>query len=209
MPKKKMLILRATSDACDVEVSHIQTIAQMHQMEKPKVADISSRDELKEAISDGNSYDYIYIAAHGDCDGFGDNEGFDMSWEDFAFDLCTTDVLAQNCVLLLACCRGGFKYVAFDMFAGCDKIEYVFGPRWTLRAEDITAGFHTFIYNMESRRLQPNQAAERASNGTGYDFLCYDRVEVEQTAEFIERYAYDPANQIAEVVTELSATGTD
>ena len=194
---KKMLILRATSDACDVEVEQIQSIAQMLGMERPTVADIKTRDDLKKAISSGESYDYLYIAAHGDGEGFGDNNGFSLSWWDFSFDLCQTDVLGQNCVLLLACCRGGLKYVAYDIFAGCDRIEYVFGPRWTVNASDITAGFHTFIYNMEEKRLQPDQAAERASKGTGFDFLCFDRVEVEQTDEYLNRIYQEPVEENA------------
>jgi hypothetical protein len=55
----------------------------------------------------------------------------------------------------------------------------VCGPVWTLTQDDLSAGFHVFLYNTEKRREQPNIAAARASQATGYEFFCYDRVEVD------------------------------
>ena len=66
-----------------------------------------------------------------------------------------------------------------QLFGSCDQIDYVCGPRWTVTGDDITAGFHVFVYNMEIRREQPSTSVSRASKATGYDFFCYDRVEYE------------------------------
>ena len=69
--------------------------------------------------------------------------------------------------------------VAMQLFNACLKIDYVTGPRWTVTPQDITTGFHIFLYNLAIRREQPSTAASRASAGTGYDFYYYDRVELE------------------------------
>jgi|GEM_PF-868248 len=187
IPKKKMLILRATSDACNAEVIQLATIAAMLGMDEPVPVDIKTTQDLADILHSGESYDYLYIAAHGDAEGFCGDELF-VSWSQFAGMLCIAPVLNPNAILLLACCRGGLKHVSYTMFASCDKIDYVFGPRWSVTASDITLGFHTFMYNMEDRRLQPDRAAERASKATDFDFLCFDRVEAELTSEYQDRY---------------------
>jgi hypothetical protein len=71
------------------------------------------------------------------------------------------------------------KSVAQTLFLSCSSIAYVCGPVWTLTQDDLSAGFHVFLYNTEKRREQPNIAAARASQATGYEFFCYDRVEVD------------------------------
>ena len=186
MPVKQMLILRVTSDACDVEIAQIKSAAEMHGIIVDVTDEITSTPQLADAVRRGVPYDYIYVASHGSADGLsGDN--YSVSWYEFAYHVCVEETINDNCIFLLACCRGGFQRVAYDIFAGCSLIEYVFGPRWTLTKPDLTAAFHIFIYNMEQRKLQPGQAAKRASDGTGYDFLCYDRVEIEQTEECLYR----------------------
>ena len=69
--------------------------------------------------------------------------------------------------------------VALVMFDACASIDYIAGPRWTVTGQDITTGFHVFIYNMLIRKEQPGTAAHRASAATGYDFFCHDRVEID------------------------------
>ena len=68
---------------------------------------------------------------------------------------------------------------------------------------------------MEQRKLQPDQAAKRASDGTGYDFLCFDRVEIEQTEEYQCRrdeidvligHLYDSTEEEVEGESEKQAT---
>ena len=184
---KTLLILRASKDVCDVEVSQIETIAKMHQMDTI-VHVVDSPDSLPKLADYKRKFDYIYLATHANPDGFGDEGegGYFVPWYEFAQTICPLNVLAHDAVFLLACCRGGVRQVSYDIFAGCDMIQFVCGVRWKLVAADLTAGFHAFIYNMEHRRLQPDQAAKCASDATGYAFLCYDRVDIESTKEFKE-----------------------
>ena len=181
---KNLLILRASRDICDIEINQIQAIAAMHNM-SVDVHPITESRSLNQLADYHKLWDYIYLATHANPDGFGDPEGYFVSWKKFSEIICPMNILNNNCVFLLSCCRGGIKHVCYDIFASCNKTEYVCGPRWTLTAEDLTAGFHAFIYNMEKRKLQPDQAAQRASAATGYDFLCYDRVEIERDPEYL------------------------
>ena len=179
---KTLLILRASKDVCDVEINQIKTIAEMHGMQTI-VHIIDTAASITQLAAYGTRFDYVYLATHANPIGFGD-DGYFVEWYEFAQTICPIDVIADNAVFLLACCRGGVRQVSYDIFAGCEKTQFVCGARWKLTAPDLTAGFHAFIYNMEYRRLQPDQSAKRASKATGYDFLCYDRVEIERTKEF-------------------------
>jgi hypothetical protein len=178
MPKS-LLILKASNDICGAEIENLQSIAHMFGMQEC-VHQIASIDDFRNGTCSQGKYDYIYLAAHADLVAFGTSDGaITIGWDEFALALCETDCLHLGSILLLGCCRGGLKGVAQTLFYGCDKIDYVCGPRWTVTAHDITAGFHTFVYNMEVRREQPSSAAERSSKATGYDFFCYDRIEFE------------------------------
>lgn len=176
---KHLIILKASNDICSAEIDHLRSIADMLGM-KHCTFDMKTVDDFKNSKCSKGKYDYIYLAAHADREYFGTADGsISIPWADFAAALCEVDCLNPECILLLGCCRGGLKGVARMLFMACDRIDYVCGPRWTVTSHDITAGFHTFVYNMEVRKEQPSGAATRASNATGYDFFCYDRVESE------------------------------
>lgn len=178
---KQLLIVKASSDICAAEVEHIRSIATMFDMKNCTV-DITSIDDFRKKICPRRKYDYIYLAAHANTASFGTSDGIiNIGWIDFAGVLCETDCLNRECILLLGCCRGGLKGVSELLFMSCDKIDYVCGPRWLANKHDITTGFHVFIYNMEIRNEQPSHAAKRASDATGYDFFCYDRVEFDDS----------------------------
>jgi hypothetical protein len=177
---KRLLIIKACTDVCGAEIDHLKSVAVIIGMDHCD-CELKSIDEFKKQIcAKGEKYDYIYLAAHAGRESFGEEEeSVSIKWDDFALALCEIDCLNQECILLLACCRGGLNGVANTLFDNCTQIDYVCGPRWTVTGPDITAGFHVFIYNMEFRKEQPSTAVCRASNATGYDFFCYDRVEIE------------------------------
>jgi hypothetical protein len=176
---KKLLILKASKDVCAAETAHLLAIADLFSM-ATTVVEFNSTTDLQGKLPAGERYDYLYLAAHANPDCFGEADGTCLvRWEEFAAVLCMAGCLETGAVLLLACCRGGLRRVADTLFFNCCDIDFVCGPRWKATAADITAGFHTFMYNLESRREQPSIAAARASAATGYDFFCYDRVELE------------------------------
>lgn len=176
---KKLLIVKATDDLCAAELDQLEAIAGMFSIE-PTVYEFSNVQKFVDDLGSKETYDYVYLGAHANPYEFGDSQGkIRVGWNEFGLSLCTASCLEPECVVLLGCCRGGLKPVAKALFGSCAAIDYVCGPRWTVRPSDITLGFHVFIYNMESRKEQPSVAVARASQATGYDFFCYDRVEME------------------------------
>lgn len=176
---KRLLIINAATDVCAAEIDHIKTVAEMFEIEQCTTV-LKDLPTFKTDLCAGGKYDYIYLAAHADLTGFGETDGsVSVDWNEFAETLCEAECLNPECILLLGCCRGGLKKVAIQLFYSCSQIDYICGPRWTVTGQDISAGFHIFVYNMEIRREQPSTAVERASRGTGYDFFCHDRVEFE------------------------------
>jgi hypothetical protein len=181
---KRLLIVKACDDVCATEIDHLKNIAEMFGMTHCLV-DLVGMDEFKKKLCGGDKYDYLYLAAHASPFDFGTADGkVSITWSDLSVALCETQCLNPEAILLLGCCRGGLRRVAETLFFNCDQIDYVCGPRWTVTSHDLTAGFHVFIYNMESRHEQPSTAVRRASGATGYDFFCYDRVEVEDHYQY-------------------------
>jgi hypothetical protein len=182
---KRLLIVKASDDVCATEIDHLKNIAEMFGMTHCAV-ELTDMDDFKKKLCGGDKYDYLYLAAHASPFEFGsaDNK-VSITWGDLSLALCEAKCLNAGAILLLGCCRGGLRRVAETLFINCDQIDYVCGPRWTVTSQDLTAGFHVFIYNMECRNEQPSTAVRRASGATGYDFFCYDRVEVEDRYEYI------------------------
>ncbi|WP_276373724.1 hypothetical protein [Chryseolinea sp. H1M3-3] len=184
---KRLLIIKAASDVCPTEIAHIVATCKIFKMEVD-VLNVENENELRNGLGSGTKYDYIYLCAHANHQVFGDNdeEGFNLSWSDFSGIMCESGCMNYGCIFLLACCRTGLTQVAYDLFCSCAKVEFVCGPRWTLNPNDLTIAFDVFIYNMEERKEQPDEAAKRMSLATGYTFSCYDRVEVEMRPDYRE-----------------------
>lgn len=182
---KKLLILKGSEDVCKEEVFHIANSAKLFGIE-PYYQEIRSLEDVKNLKDLGVRFDYIHLCAHANPECFGDNKTYEVKWIDFGSTICFREILNEGAVFLLACCRSGLNKVAYDLFFSCSMIEYVCGPRWTLTALDLSVAFNVFLYNMEIRKLQPNQAAEKMSHAVGYDFYCYDRIEVERMADYLK-----------------------
>jgi len=175
----QILIIKASCDICQTELDHIKTIAEMFSL-SPVLVTLDDIAEFERAIFSKGPFRYVYLCTHASPYYFGESDGNKIfAWDQFATSLCAADCLDDEAVLMLACCRGGLRKVAETLFQNCDHIDYICGPRWTLTGPDISTGFHVFIYNMLQRREQPSTAVKRASRATGYDFFCYDRVELE------------------------------
>lgn len=177
MPAKRLLILKTSSDICVAETSHIQTIANLIELDCAELT-IKSADDISSGIKNGGNFDYIYLCGHANEHGFGEQDGSNMiAWPSFALAPCNANWLNADGVLFLATCRGGLRQIAENMFNVCGKIDYICGPRWSADKYDLTTAFHVFIYNLEVRKEEPAVAAERASSGSGRHFFCYDRLE--------------------------------
>lgn len=177
MHKKRLLILKTSSDVCAAETSHIKAIADLIELECEQL-EIKSDADVYSWIPQNGSFDYIYLCGHANEKGFGEASGSNLiTWPSFATALSTVNWLNKDGVLFLATCRGGLRQIADNMFNICGKIDYICGPRCWATGHDLTTAFHIFIYNLEVRGEEPAVAVERASAGTGRHFFCYDRLD--------------------------------
>lgn len=174
--QKKVLFVRCTTDACAAEEDHLRAVCEIIGLT------FESRDWVTFLASvSSNSQedvDYLYLAAHASHDSF-EADQMRLTWSDVGAILCQWNGLNPEAVVLLACCRGGLKGVAAQLFGACDHIDYVCGPRWSARDIDLATAFHVFLYNLEIRNEQPSTAARRASHAVGYDYFCHERAEWE------------------------------
>ena len=193
---QRLLILQGSSDAAIEELDNLKVLCDFYGMsgERKDITNfLLTKDEregeveeycgplIKEICKDTcGQYEYVYLSTHGSTHTFGESDGERyLTWEEFAESLCLGDCLKSEAKLLLGCCRGGQHRVAHTMFQKCALIDFVCGPRASIRDTDINAGLSIFLYNIEQRHEQPSTAIERASAATGLDFFCHDRVEFE------------------------------
>lgn len=171
-----------------------------------------TESELIEILNRGIKYDYIYLSAHGNEDGFANENGtIDLSWTEFGTELCSAMCMNEDCIILLSCCRGGLNQVAYDLFYCCLKVAYVVGPRQSLYPHDLLIGFNILLYNLEHRGVDPIVACEKIKSATDIRFVCFDRLETEtETAYLLHVKQYSPdivshLNQARERASETPA----
>lgn len=191
--KKNLLILKAHRDICGNEIGLITHQAQLLNI-NVKEENIDSEETLNEVFekyeSIGVEFDFVYLCTHADGDAFEIEMGngiSEMGWGRFGQLVCESGILNDNTVFLLACCRGGLFKVATDMFAFCNKINFVCGVRWKLNSADLATGFVVFLYNICFKNAEPFYASQKATLATDYSFICHDRAEVESSPHFEHR----------------------
>jgi hypothetical protein len=205
---KEMLILRA----CGVqdenkECVNIKAQAELYGI---NVCDEcpQNNEDLINLLIRGIKYDYIYLSAHGDAEGFCNEERtVDLSWMDFGTELCSSMCMNEDCIVLLSCCRGGLNQVAYDLFYCCFKIAYVVGPRQSLYPHDMLIGFNILLYNLEHRGVDPIVACEKIKLGTDIRFVCFDRLETESEPAYlmhIKQYSFEELQQLNEAKEKAS-----
>lgn len=187
---KHLLILKAHHDICGDEVGLITHQSQFFNV-VVKEEVIDSEDTMSTVFekykAEGLVFDYIYLCTHADSYGFDIEMGIDkseMTWAEFGQLLCESDVLAEDTIILLACCRGGLFNVATYLFAVCYKIKFVCGAKWKLKASDLATGFVVFLYNLLYKKAEPGYAAQKATLATDYTFVCHDRSEIESHPQY-------------------------
>jgi len=199
---KEMLILKACGLPDEkAECLNIKTQAELYDIqvydECPKTT-----KELVALLNRGIKYDYIYLSAHGDEDGFANDDGtINLSWMDFGTELCSSMCMNDDCIVLLSCCRGGLNQVAYDLFYCCSKIAYIVGPRQSLYPHDMLIGFNILLYNLEHRGIDPVVACEKIKLGTDIRFVCFDKLETESEPAFlfhVKRYTDAQLKQLNE-----------
>ncbi len=190
---KNLLILKAHHDICGDEIGLITHQGQFLGI-NVKEETVDSEQTLIEIFekysSIGLEFDFVYLCTHADSYAFDIEMGVNksnMTWGRFGQLVCESDILNDNTVFLLACCRGGLFKVATDMFAVCNKINFVCGAKWTLRPTDLATGFVVFLYNICFKKAEPFYAFQKATLATDYSFVCHDRAEIESHQQYEHR----------------------
>lgn len=190
---KNLLILKVHQDICGDEVGLITHQSQFLNIAvKEEVIDKEQTmiEVFEKYSTQGLQFDFVYLCTHADGYAFEIEMGIDkseMTWGRFGQIVCESGILNDDTVFLLACCRGGLFKVATDMFAVCNKINFICGAKWTLRSADLATGFVVFLYNLGYKKAEPSYAAQKATLATDYSFVCHDRSEIESHPQYENR----------------------
>lgn len=176
--RKGILILKACGSSVEPhECNGICEQAQLYGIESVCKC-VKDNENLENILCSYGLFDYIYLSAHGNAEGFAsEEEKVNMSWKRLAMLLCNSKCMNEDSILMLSCCRGGLMEVAYDIFLACQQICYVLGPRQSLTSADMHICFGIFLYNMEIRGVDPVVACEKIKLATDQRFSCYDRQE--------------------------------
>ena len=177
MDKRQLVIKACGSSDEPHECNGICEQAQLYGIESVCKC-IKDNEDLESILYSHAFFDYIYLSAHGNSEGFAsEDEKVNMSWRRQAMLLCQSKCMNEDSILMLSCCRGGLMEVAYDIFLTCQQICYVLGPRQSLTSSDMHICFGIFLYNMEMRGVDPVVACEKIKLATDQRFSCYDREE--------------------------------
>lgn len=186
--RKRILILKACGSSDEPhECNGICEQAQLYGIESVCKC-VKDNEDLEDILSSHDLFDYIYLSAHGNGEGFvSEDDKVNMSWQKLAMLLCQSKCMNEDSILMLSCCRGGLMEVAYDIFLTCQQICYVLGPRQSLTSADMHICFGIFLYNMEIRGVDPVVACEKIKLATDQRFSCYDR---QEESISLENYSY-------------------
>ena len=175
---KRILILKACNSSDEPhECNGICEQAQLYGIESVCKC-VKDNDDLERILYSHGLFDYIYLSAHGNVEGFAsEDEKVNMRWQKLAMLLCKSNCMNEDSILMLSCCRGGLMEVAYNIFLTCQQICYVLGPRQSLTSADMHICFGIFLYNMEIRGVDPVVSCEKIKLATDQRFSCYDREE--------------------------------
>ena len=131
--RKRILILKACGGSDEPhECNGICEQAQLYGIESVCKC-VKDNEDLENILYSHGLFDYIYLSAHGNSEGFSsEDEKVNMSWQKLPMLLCKSKCMNEDSILLLSCCRGGLMEVAYNIFLTCQQICYVLGPRQSL-----------------------------------------------------------------------------
>ena len=171
-----------------LECENIKTHAKHYHMDVDDHC-IKTNEEFLQTMSkilqQQSKYDYIYLSSHGNSAGFSsDDEAVCFSWEDFGNELCVSECLKENCIVMLSCCRAGLNNVAYELFLACGQIDYVIGPRQKLSSVEMINAFNIIMFNIEHRDIDPVRSCKKVEEGIDIRLMCFDREETTETYSY-------------------------
>jgi len=206
--QKRLLIIKASEDIRPEEINNVVSQVSLYGIES-KIEDVFSFERLKTVLDSFNdcTFDYIYLAAHGCEDAWGNVSGdLKVKWIEFAALICDSGISNSDTIFFHSCCRGGVNQVAWSMFHTCPQIQYVCGPRNKISNLDLIIAFNLFLYNVEIREIDPVVAAEKVLAAIDIRLVCFDRVE-EIASIGYQKHAEDIDPMITRIFEGLNTVG--
>ena len=179
------LFLKASSDACATEIDAIAvTVKAAANDATMEIVEWGDYEKFKAQV-DGKKFNLIYLGAHADGDGFGDENNM-FPWQLLASAVCISDCLEAGGVLFMGCCRGGMKTIAVKIFSECGKIDHIVGPTQVTKGGDLVPAFAAFIRGLKNGAT-PQAAAALAGSAINASFACHERIEFEIEIDIARR----------------------
>jgi hypothetical protein len=169
-PLDRLLLVKVCASVFQEEIDAVQSICAMHKVDFVQVD--QSKGEKIPTCEDQGEFSIVYLAGHGNFRAFGDAE--QVSWEQFAEQLCSAACLKVSSTIFAACCEGGMKSVALEVFKKCPRVGYVIGPKSLVTQQTLAQAFHSFLYNISFRKGGVDQAVRLMCESSGHTFLSHD-----------------------------------
>lgn len=189
---KKMLFIRATGDIDikDIHLGMLKGYCQQFGIEFI-LRQVYNHDTLNQALHQTNKVDYLLLGGHGESHGFGNNNGFEISWQQLTDIICESNCLNSKAQVILYCCKGGQQKIACSIIQSCPNIENLIGVKEEYESLDLLSGMFVFLYNRERMGMNPRKSMEKASNATSIDFEFYAEDFVNSEGHLICQKCYE------------------
>jgi hypothetical protein len=178
--KMSMLIIKACGTKGEEnECRIIQEQAKAYGL-STRVVEATDEYDLEVKLQSDDPCDFIYVSSHGDeysmCN---ESRTLDLSWIEFGTILCESGNLKSETIIILSCCRGGLKQVAYKIFHSCPGVRYVVGPITSQSSEQLHICYANLIYSVVCRDMDPVVACRKIEALTDIRLFFSDRLEVE------------------------------
>lgn len=203
---KKMLILRMGGGEREQrECDTVRAVAQRYGIEVYDAA-INEREDLRTVLVQSRGISYLYLSANAKFDGFASKtKNIRMSWLQFGSWLSSNRCLAGEATVLFPSTNGALYQAAFDLFYSCPQISYVIGPPSDTVIQELAVLFEMLLFGIEYRNTDPFISAQRATNSTDVQLMCFERMRTQTGYGFLEHIQnYDPIE-----IMELNETTED
>jgi len=171
---KRMLFIRAAGDIDikDIHLGMLKGYCSQFGIEFI-LKQAYNHETLLNALQHNNEIDYLLLGGHGESNGFGNNNEFEVTWEELTDFICTSNCLSDHAQVVLYCCKGGQQKIACSIIKRCPNIQNLIGVKEEYESLDLLSGMFVFLYNKERMKMTSKNSLRKASSATSIDFELY------------------------------------
>lgn len=166
---KRMLVVRASDDVKNCEIEFLNPLGEILDFAVDGVIDLE-RDKVAAALTAirEDAYDYLYLCGHGDkwaLSGNMNSQQVAASWPHLSNAVC--QALKPNALVIVGCCDGGLRTIAYDFLVSCDNMRHIFGLAGSVLPQELMLAMHTILGGMSDDLVDGATAASRATHAIG------------------------------------------